>query len=259
MKITHLASTACLLSVLAACNNDTPTGSLTVPFQIGLNGVCSYKDPAGVDVPVANVRIGLYRPGTIGTEEPVLEDTVACSEGAVEFPTVNAGTYEIVAEGLDSADLVVFDNEGADSKAEVVEGQAGTAQEIRLLLTPVKLYLRWTFGFGNSQCDQIPLKVLAVEALRDSGASSLGIGDFACDQEAVIEGNYRLFIDENRDLNGNDLDSVVITPQDAAGKSVGQEATFQFAPPGPGRSVKLSITIECTDTACDLMGSGTPD
>ena len=47
MTIKQLVSHACTLALLAAplagtaCNNDTPTGSLIVPFEIGAGIECS--------------------------------------------------------------------------------------------------------------------------------------------------------------------------------------------------------------------------
>jgi len=263
MKITHIVSSVALLSALGtlpACNNDTPTGALTVPFQLGTSGACSFKDAADMDIPVANVRVGIYRPGTIGTAEPVAEDTVACADGEALFTTVNAGTYEVVAEGLDADDLVVFDNEGEGNTVEILEGQDITAETVRLNLTPVKLNVRWSFdGFDFNQCTQVPLKTLAVEARRDDGNSPLSDGEFTCDQAADGEMGYRLLVDDDRRLNGNDLDTVEITPKDSAGKTIGTIAAFSFDPPGPGRTVNLTVSILCTATSCDLSGSGMPD
>lgn len=261
MKITHLASTACLLSVLAACSHDTPTGALTVPFQIGSSGACSFKNAAGTDIPVENVRIALYRPGTVGgAEMSIAEDTVACADGQALFTTIDAGTYEVVAEGLDADDLVVFDNVGEDSKVEVVEGQDITVDTVRLNLTPAKLNLRWSFaGFDFNQCTQVPLESFAIEARRDGGNSPLGDGEFTCDQASDVEGGYHALVDEERRLNGNDIDTVEISPKDASGKTIGDIATFTFTPPGPGHTINLTISIMCTATNCDLSGSGMPD
>lgn len=263
MKITHFVSSACILSALLtlpACNNDTPTGALTVPFQLGSSGACSFKNPADQDVPVANVHVALYRPGTIGSAEPVADDTVACAEGQALFTTVNAGTYEVVAEGLDADDLIVFDNEGEGNTVEILEGQDITSETVRLNLTPVKLNVRWSFaGFDFNQCTQVPLKTLAVEARRDDGNSPLGDGEFTCDQAADGEMGYHLLVDADRRLNGNDLDTVEITPKDAAGKTIGDIAAFTFDPPGPGHTVNLTVSIMCTATNCDLSGSGTLD
>ena len=262
MKITQLVSTACLHSALGtlACNNDTPTGALTVPFQLGSSGSCSFKNAADMDIPVESVRVALYRPGTVGTAEPIAEDTVDCADAQALFTTVNAGRYEVVAEGLDADDLVVFDNEGEDSTVEVLEGQDITADKVRLNLTPAKLNVRWSFdGFENNQCTQVPLKTLAVEARRDDGNSSLGSGVFTCDQAADGEMGYHKLADDDRRLNGIDIDTVEITPQDASGKMIGEIAVFNFEPPGPGHTINLTIKIACTDTGCDLSGSGTPD
>lgn len=263
MKITHIVSTACILSALVtlpACNNDTPTGALTVPFQLGTSGACSYKNAGDMDLPVEKVRVALYRPGTIGSAEPVAEDFVECEDGEALFTTVNAGTYEVVAEGLDLAQLIVFDNEGEGNVVEILEGQDIIAETVRLNLTPVKLYVRWSFaGFDFNQCTQVPLKTLGVEARRDDGNSPLGDGEFTCDQAADGEMGYRLLVDDDRRLNGNDLDTVEITPKDAAGKTIGDVATFAFDPPGPGRTVNLTVSITCTATNCDLSGSGMRD
>lgn len=261
MKITQLVSTACLLSALGtlACNNDTPTGSLTVSFKLGTNNVCSFKNAAGTDNPVADVRIALFRPGTVGSADPIAEETVACADGEALFTTINAGTYEIVAEGMDAKKLVVFDNEGEGDKAEVLEGQDNESNTVTLSLTPVKVYLRWSFGFGSSQCATLPLKLFDVEARRDDGNAKLGSGSFTCDASTDDPNNYHLLADMGRVLNGNDIDTIVITPTNATGKDVGDAASFSFDPPGPGNSVFLSIEAKCSGETCDLSGSGTPD
>lgn len=267
MKSNLFVSSACLagaLVALAACNNDTPTGSLTVPFQLGANSVCTFKDPAGADVAVETITMRLYRPGTVETaEEPVAEEQAPCSDGEIVFGTIDAARYTVVAEAK-VGDKVVFDNGGSveEDVVEVLEGQEVTADSVRLTLTPVKVLLQWSFGFGNSQCSQIPMKNLEITTLRDDGNSELGAGGvFSCDQPLDI-GNYRLLADPDRSLNGNDLDTIEIVPTDAAGKAVGTFVTYQFPEPGPGGEIRLSVVIDCSDTACDLAckdGTCTPD
>lgn len=264
MKISTFVTTAILsaLGTLAACNNDTPTGALTIPFQIGSNGVCSFKNPAGDDVPVTEVTISLYRKGTLGKDgaEVLAQATADCADGEVSLGTVNSGTYDIRAEGTDADRLVVFDNDGEGDIVEVLEGQDIVADSVRLNLTPAKLNVRWMFtGFEFNQCTQVPLKTLSVEARRDGGGSSLGEGSFSCDSAADVMGGYHKLVDDGRDLNGNDIDTVEIVPQDGAGKKIGDVASFSFDPPGPGRTINLTISIVCTATECDLSGSGVPD
>lgn len=259
MKSNLLVSSACLVVALAACNNDTPTGSLTVPFKIGSANVCSFKNPSGADVPVDDVRIALYRKGTVDSGEPVAEETAPCAEGQALFTTIDAGNYDVVAEGKDADGLVVFDNEGEGSVAEVLEGQDVTADEVRLNLTPAKLQVRWSFsGFEFNQCTQVELETLSIEARRDGGNSPLGDGEFSCDQAADAGDGYHLLVDTDRRLNGNDIDTVEITPRDASGKTIGSIAAFSFDPPGPGHTIKLTLGIECTATNCDLTCAGTP-
>lgn len=261
MKISHVVTTACLL--LAACNNDTPTGALTVPFQLGSNDVCSYKGLDGSDIPVEEVRVALYTPGVIADDtEPFAEETVDCADGQALFTTVNAGKYTVIAEGLNADGRVVFDNGASVDTdfAEVLEGQDVVSDSIRLTLTPVKLNVRWQFkGFEFNQCTQVPLTTLTVDALRDDGNSPLGQGaDYACDQPADGEMGYHRLADDARALNGNDLDTVEIAPKDMTNKVIGDIAKFQFDPPGPGGTVNLSIDITCTATTCDLSCAGDP-
>lgn len=261
MKSNHLAS--CLLGALAlsACNNDTPLGSLTVPFQIGTNNVCSYKNPSDEDVPVSSVRVSLYRKGTLDMAEPVAVADAPCADGEVLFEDVTAGNYNVVAEGINGDGLVVFDNgsSAAEDFAEVLEGQDILAESVRLTLTPVKVLLRWKFGFGNNQCTQIPMSSLELTTLRDDGNAELGPGgSFACEDDDIDADGYHRLVDDTRALNGNDLDTIEIAPKDMAGATIGDLAIFQFPERGPGATVKLTIEITCTDTACDLACSGTP-
>ncbi len=250
MTIKQFFSHACVLSAVfaaGACNSSTPTGALTIPFEIG----------AGIDcgaLNVENVRVTLLTIGGTTAGEPVDDVTVACSTGEATFTTVPAGKYNVLAQGLapDAEEIIVVDNfSSLDTVVEVLEGQDFRTNTIKMFPTPAKLQIRWSLGFQT--CGSVPLDTLEVLTYKNGGTAPLLMGAFACDAPSDA-GDYRTLPDPDRDLEGASFDTIEINPRDAMGNMIGDKLVYNLVnPPGAGRTVNLSFTIECTDATCTFV------
>ncbi|MBK9757777.1 MAG: hypothetical protein IPO88_30565 [Nannocystis sp.] len=255
--VSHVAS-LCALIAVAACNNDTPTGNLEVSFQIGSGVPC---DTLGVE----DITVKLVS-GSDLTAEPTAEVTVACDEGKALLTSVEVGTYHVVVEGTDSSNTVVVDNGltamDPNNQAEVLEGQDTKLNNvIKLSPTPAKLLVRWNYSSFKNQCDQIPVANYEVIGYKNGGTAQIAMGSFACDSvaDAGADGTYHSFPDPNRVVDGAELDSIEITPRDATGNVVGTDIVYSLMePPGPGKTVELTFSVDCTDTTCDLACKSDP-
>jgi hypothetical protein len=253
--VTHVSCLSALVAA-AACNHATPTGNLEVAFEIGSGVPCDN---------VQDVTIKLVKPGTkadaSGVIEATAELTVDCSAGKGLLTSVEAGTYDVVVEGTDADNTVVVDNLlTADmDHAEVLENaDTNVGHTIKLSPTPAKLEIRWKLeGFVN-QCTQVPVKTFEVIGYKNAGKSPIAMGAFDCDAPSDLEMSYHSFLDPDRDLDGEELDSIEIIPHDATGNSVGDHVVYNITPPGAGKTVKLTFSTECTDTVCDLKCAADP-
>jgi hypothetical protein len=253
MNIKQLVSHACSLSALlavTACNNSTPTGSLEVAFEIGTGLVqCDSLN-------VKDVTVSLLEPLRPDVEPVSVADvTVDCAAGKALFTNVEVGKYNVRIEGRDADRTVVIDN-GLTLETdigEVLEGQDTTlGRNIKLYPTPAELQLRWTFEGFVTQCTQIPLANFEVIAYKNKGSTPIAMGAFACDSVPDAD-TYHTLLDPDRDLEGAELDAIEITPRDETGNSVGAKIVFNLVgPPGPGKTVKLTFSTECTADKCDL-------
>ena len=247
--VSQLAS-LCALIAVAACNNDTPTGNLEVSFQIGSGVPCA-------NVGAEDITIKLVS-GSDLTAEPAAEVTVACDEGKALLTSVEVGTYQVVVEGTDSSNTIVVDNglTAMTDVAEVLEGQdTKLSNVIKLSPTPAKLLVRWNYSGFKNQCTQIPVANFEVIGYKNGGTAQIAMGSFACDSvaDAGADGTYHSFPDPNRLVDGAELDSIEITPRDATGNVVGTDIVYNLVePPGPGKTVQLTFSVDCTDTTCDL-------
>jgi hypothetical protein len=252
--VTHVSCLSALVAV-AACNNATPTGNLEVAFEIGSGVPCDN---------VEDINIKLIKPGTVadadGAIEPTAEVSVACSAGKALLTSVEAGNYQVIVEGTDAEGTIVVDNglTAETDLAEVLEGSDTSAGTIKLSPTPAKLLMRWAFNGFLTQCTQIPLTNFEVIAYKNAGKSPIAMGTFACDAAADADDSYRTFPDEARDLDGEELDSIEIVPQDATGNPVGDRVVYNITPPGAGKTVKLTFSTECTEAMCDLKCAAEP-
>lgn len=252
--VIHVSCLSALVAA-AACNNDTPTGNLEVAFEIGSGVPCDNVE----DVTIKLIKFGA-KPDVDGVLEPTAELTVACSEGKGLLTSVETGKYNVVVEGTDAENTIVVDNglTAETDLAEVLEGSDTSAGTIKLSPTPAKLLLRWAFNGFLTQCTQIPLATFDIVAYKNAGKSPIAMGSFTCDAAADADDSYRTFPDEARDLDGEELDSIEIVPNDDAGNAVGAKIVYNITPPGAGKTVKLTFSTECTDTTCDLKCAAEP-
>lgn len=253
--VTHVSCLSALLAV-AACNNDTPTGNLEVAFEIGSGVPCDNVE----DITIKLIKPGAKPDVTTGEIEPTAELTVDCSAGKGLLTSVEAGKYNVVIEGTDAENTIVVDNvlTAATDVAEVLENADTNAGTIKLSPTPAQLQIRWKLdGFVN-QCTQVPVKTFEVIAYKNAGKSPILMGAFDCDAPADLEMSYRSLPDPDRDLDGEELDSIEIIPHDATGNNVGDRVVYNITPPGAGKPVKLTFSTECTDTVCDLKCAAVP-
>jgi len=253
--VIHVSCLSALVAA-AACNNDTPTGNLEVAFEIGSGVPCDNVE----DVTVKLIKFGA-KPDVDGVLESTAELTVDCSAGKALLTSVETGKYNVIVEGTDAEKTVVVDNglTAATDLAEVLEGSDTSAGTIKLSPTPAKLLFRWELNGFLDQCDKVPLKNFEIIGYKNAGKSPIAMGAFACD--APVEDPvdfYRQLPDPDRDLDGDELDSIEIAPQDATGNTVGARVVFNITPPGAGKTVKLSVSTKCTDTTCDLECAASP-
>lgn len=279
MNIKKLVTSACSLSVstivigtigiigavaVSACNQPDPVGDLIVPFEIGAGIECSLKN-------VVDIKVTLLEVTSTDAEDVEVESTsVPCAEGKAIFNNVPVGTYSIRIEGYDADDFVVVDNVpkldngvvGATEVGEVLEGKETTTEVVTLASTPSKLWVRYELEDGEgfqTMCSQIPLTELAVTAYKNGGADPLLSVVLACDA-LPTEGNYHYLSDPERELDGSVFDYVRVQPRDATGNIIGADVKYVLPEvPGPGRTVKLTFSASCVDTACDLKCKGDND
>lgn len=220
--------------------NAKQQGSVVVPFELG-----NHKDCASLNV--VTVRAELDDGG-------VAKET-NCEASKLRFDGIAPGAHDLVVYGLDKDDVRIMDSLAAgplsvtveDGKTQVVD------PPVQLTLAPALLVLRWDFGFAS--CGSASIDSFRVTAWRSDGSQQLLQANVKCNTAGQGEGQYRDVPDPRRDLSGDELGEVEIQPVSGTPAEVGGPAKFTFAPPGPGREIKLSLT--CTDKGC--AGSGKPD
>ena len=244
----HRLAFASLLAVatLAGCSNDPPLGDIEIPFELGVIGA------ACADVGVAEIRMQVTQVLEEGTASPQSE-TAACEDGKVLFTGINAGTYDLVVEGLAADGTVIYDNlgESALKRVEVLEDTTVTAGTVTLTPTPARVMVGWQLTKGGfaAQCANVATKQFQVSLARSGGTQPLGpVHVFACDHEAE-DFPYHLVPDPMRQIDGELLDTIVVQPQDGAGASIGAKVIVQLAAsPGHGRAVR--VIVNCVDDVC---------
>jgi hypothetical protein len=228
---------------LSACpkNADDSTGTLVVPFALGNHRSC---DTVGV----AKVRAEV--------DDDMYEQEAPCSNGQVRFKEIPAGSYKVRLFGLDAQGVAVMDSTSYGEVTVNVVGQDTTVvvhPEVVLTATPAKLLLRWNLGFGS--CKGTGIDRFNVLVWRRDGDDLLLNSNLSCSTEGDGDDQYREVPDKGRALGGGDVGEVSVQPLDKTGVEMGDPVKFNFDPPGPGHTVKLSI--ECMDGACS--GTGKPD
>lgn len=267
MTIKQLVSHACTLAMLAAplagtaCNNDTPTGTLIVPFEIGAGIECSVKN-------VTDVQVTLYDMPFDGDASMEIDSlSVPCTEGEARFDNLPIGKYYITAEGKDPSGITVVDN-GAHLETdlgEVLAGKETTAATVNMTSTPAQLWVRYKLNKSDfpAMCSQISIDNFKVTAFKNMGGDPLLTTTIACDAVPDPDDTYHHLADEMRLIDGSVLDYIRIQSFDKDGNMTGTDLKYPLAAvPGPGRIVKLTFSAECTADKCDLAcnnASCTPD
>lgn len=232
-----------VLSALAGCGSDDKkdNGVLVVPYELGNHRDCASLGISGIR---AELDDGMY----------IAEGD--CDAGQVRFNLLDPGHYDVIVYGLNDDGVAVMDSlvEGPRS-AEVVGGGTTVVVDPALKLTaaPAKLEMRWGFGFGT--CESTSINTFGVSAWRGDGSDLLMETEVPCEMAGEGRGQYRLVVDDERALSGDELGEVDIQAYDHDGIAIGDSVTFTFDTPGPGRQVKLSLN--CDAGGCD--GSGQPD
>jgi hypothetical protein len=236
------AITLCWALLAGGCPPDqTSTGTLVVPFELGNHRTCG-------DLSVKTVRAELAN-GMYTQEAP-------CMNGVVRFKDLPAGSYSVRMFGVDDKGIEVLDSLTDHALVVNVVGQDTTVvlkPAVTLTAASAHLLLRWNFGFGT--CKGVGVDRFTVKVWRSGGDNLLLDASVACSTEGDGEDQYREVHDDSRQLSGDASGEVSVQPLDKTGVTVGDAVRFNFSAPGPGHDIKLSLT--CEDGAC--KGSGRPD
>lgn len=247
---------ASLLLAALACGGDDPTGSVSVSYSIGASNNC-----ATLDVQRIHVDIGEGEKSTEADCDP---------SQPIIIDGINAGNYPLLVTAIDSMGITVMDNLDAPEDDDNVEVVGGSSREVDVALaaTPATIGLKWLLtldGEAGLDCQTIlATKALQVVAYENSGTSVLLTHDFDCKKEVP---GFAQVDDPDRDINGQNLDAVKVRLLDDSNAELTSE-TFEFASPGPGRAVEITITcdessathaVTCTGETNIGGGSGTTD
>ncbi len=238
------AATLAIISGLGlACGGkeDPKAGVLVVPYELG-----NHKDCSSLGVKVVRAEL----------DDPMYVEEALCDSGEVRFEQVPSGGYHVRLFGIDNKGVAVMDSLQAGEVPVSVVGNGTTVvadPAIMLTAAPAHLLLRWNFGFGT--CDSAGVDRFAITAWRNDGSALLLDTEVPCKLVGQGADQYRTVPDVDRQLAGDELGEVNIQPLDKNGVEMGQPSTFNFAVPGPGHNVALSVN--CSQGGC--KGSGTPD
>ena len=235
-----------LAALAAGCEEaETPTGTLLVRFQLG-NGTATCGDEN-----VITVR------GTL--DDGLYEADVDCAadddEGEVLFSDVEEGEYPLQLVGLDDEGVPVVDTPVLPVEV-VFEGDKNSMEyesTVSLSTAPARLQIRWDLGVYN--CESTEIYRFRIVAYGSNGMKTLLDTDLDCSLMGEGKEQYRRVPDPDRYVDGEMLDAVEVNPLDKNDVEIGDPVLFSLSPPGPGRTVNL--TVECTDAGCE--GSGEPD
>lgn len=231
-----------VLSILGvlACGNEDPDGTVTVRYSLGVANMCE-------TLGVQTVRVD------IGDGTETAEDD--CDpNSAIVMDSVKAGNYPLLVTGIDSMGITVMDNIDQPTEDDTVEVVGGSSREVEasLAATPAKIGVKLNkFLNGDpAECSFLTTASFQVTAYQNGGTSVLLSETFECTQPP----GFAPMIDENRDLDGQDLDAIAVRLLDDGGDEL-TEVTFEFDPPGPGRVVEL--TLNCDEVAGAVTCEGT--
>ncbi len=226
------------------CNNDPGSGTLTVNYQFGIGGsTCA-------DEGVTQVRV------TLGDETR----TDACADnGEITLSGIDARNYsDFLVEGIDATGVTIRDNLDLPEDDEAVEVLGGASQTIDVTLTDTPASIEVTFvlldgdGVPYVPSADIPIETFEVAAAAGSGAPLL-LHVFEVED---LEAAKNIVPDPNRDLDGDAVDTVVVSYEAGSGDvqvdgdpdTMGVQA-FTFTPPGDGRLVQIRVT--CMGDVCN--------
>jgi hypothetical protein len=231
-----------VLATLSACVAETGSdaGALVIPYDFGKSRDCT-------SMGVQSVRAVLNSGDMV---------EASCKRGRVRFDALEAGEYKVVMYGLDAEGTAIVDSLGSGPvPVDVVGGNARVVVDPPILLVPapVKLKLRWTFGFGSCESDEID--GFTVTGWHIDGTTELVVANLACETPGDRPERYRLVPDPGRTLAGDQLGAVDVQPYDDSMLAIGDRVAFSFTPPGAGGEILLSI--RCDEGGC--QGSGEPD
>ena len=257
-KFSALAPLAVAAALLgsAGCNNDPGSGTVTINYRFGIGSSSCTSEGVGT------IRL------SFGDE---VRSEICSDAGQIVLSGIEARNYnDFVVEGIDNEDITIRDNldtPSDDESLEVIDG-ASTTVDVTLTPTPAQIEITFIFFDANGvpyvPSAEVPIDTFTVEAAE--GSSSLFLEhDFTV---ASLESAVNIVPDENRDLDGERVDTVVV--QYDGVQVDGDPATsgldpFEFAPPGDGRLIQIRITCngdmctgELTDTdqGVDLTGGG---
>lgn len=261
MNIKLLASHACAVTgliaaplALSACHGADPTGTLIVPFEVGVSDDCTAPGVKDVHIVLSDM------PPDGDVSAPIDEVTVACETKQAVFNNLPVGDYYIVAEGLDATGTVVVDNglSAATDIGEVLAGTESTASTVSMYPTPAKLYVR--FGINKdmfqAMCASVVVTDFQVIAAKQGGVAPLLMAKIPC-TELPADDNYHHIADPGRDLEGSTFDYIRVQPKDATNNDVGTDIKYPLEKPaGAGHIVRITFTAECDATSCDLQCKG---
>ena len=235
---------AALTVSASGCSDDVEPGSLNVEYVLGNSKSCA-------ELGIETVQAFLYQ-----DDMPMFEGEDNCQTGTIEITGVDAGNYDLLVRAIDGEGFPALDNNGSPTAQRVVEiFEGGQAQPlVTLTAAPVELELRWQVDDGFGSCESAGIDKFRVQAFQTDGANLLLSTELPCTQIGG-PGGYRPIEDPERTLNGSLFGEVGIQGLASDGSSLGDAATFEFEPPGDGRTIRLSI--DCTVDGC--FGTGDPD
>jgi hypothetical protein len=230
-RIRSLFAVAMLATL--ACGNEDPDGTLTVNYTLGLSNNCATLDVQRISVVLGD---GSYS-----------EEADCDPSSPIVLDSVKAGNYPMRVNAIDSMGFIVMDNlddPSDDDNAEVVGGGSREV-DAQLTTTPAEIGVKWinTFEGEPAECSFLSTVTFQVTAYENEG--TLLSHDFDC----VKPPGFAAVPDEERTIDGLGLDGVRIRLLDDGGDEL-EEVIFEFLPPGPGRTVELTIT-------CDEVSDGT--
>jgi len=235
-----------LALVGAGCTSEPGSGVVTIRWTFTPGQSCT---TLGIDV----MRV------TLGADQVV--ESGACSEDQIVLADLEARSYDIRVEGLDSVGDVVADNlgqPGTDERVEVLDGSSREF-EVQMAPTPAAVEVRWSINLDGFQAmcssPDVATKQFLVSVFDTTGVQPVAPQLFECDAPTLEGSTYRRIEDPDRAIRGTLLEAIRVQPLDAAGDVFGLPRDFQFTPPGAGKTVR--ITLVCDDNVC--LGGPQPD